>query len=154
MTQRGVRTTVALITLLGHFVVFAFGLFALGLFGPLFGNDLLQTVLMATPVLGVIAMAGLKYILANETEVSEGEQVGKAFATIVIFFPSALILCILAVFIAAYYQVSHFGPEQLRIYIGFLETFFGIYVGAISDHLFGPLDRKRSVARPRRQQPA
>ncbi|MEJ0078821.1 MAG: hypothetical protein WDO17_25990 [Alphaproteobacteria bacterium] len=151
MTQRGVRTTVALITLVGHFVVFAFGLFALGLMGPLFGSDVLQTVLMATPVLGVIAMAGLKYILASETEQPEGERVGQAFAAVVILFPTALILCILVVFLAAYFQVNHFGPEQLRIYIGFIETFFGVYVGAISDHLFGPLDRKRGAVRAKRQ---
>jgi hypothetical protein len=151
MTQRGVRTTVALVVLGGHFVVFAFGLFALGLIGPLFGSDALQTVLMATPVLGVIAIAALKYILANETDASEGEQVGKAFAAVVIFFPTALILCILVLFVAAYYQVNHFGPEQLKIYIGFIETFFGIYVGAISDHLFGPLDRKRAGVRARRR---
>lgn len=144
MTQRGVRTMVALIVLGGHFVVFAFGLFALGLVGPLFGSDALQTVLMATPVLGVIAIAALKYVLASETNTKEGQSVSAAFAAVVIFFPSALIACILVLFIAAYYQVNHFGPEQLKIYIGFIETFFGIYVGAISDHLFGPLDQKQA----------
>ena len=64
---------------------------------------------------------------------------------------ATFVLCILVLFVAAYYQVNHFGPEQLKIYIGFIETFFGIYVGAISDHLFGPLQRKRASVSARRK---
>jgi hypothetical protein len=138
MYQGQIRALVALIILVGHFVVFLAGLL-LGVFGPLTGTDAAQIVLMASPVLAVTATAALMWILRGETEIVKGLKVTIPFAVITIFFPIALLLCILLIFFANYRQVTGFGPEQLKISLGGIETFFGVYLGAISDKLFGTM---------------
>jgi len=136
MYQGQIRTIVAVIILGGHFLVFLCGLL-LGVFGPLLGTDAVQTVLMASPVLGVTATAALMFALRGEVDIARGQKVTGLFAFVTIFFPSALILCIFIVFYAVYVQLTGFGPEQMKIALGAIETFFGVFLGAISDTLFG-----------------
>jgi hypothetical protein len=136
MYQGQIRTIVAVIILGGHFLVFFCGLL-LGVFGPLLGTDAVQTVLMASPVLGVTATAALMFALRGEVGIARGQKVTGLFAFVTIFFPSALILCIFVIFYAVYVQLTGFGPEQMKIALGAIETFFGVFLGAISDTLFG-----------------
>ncbi len=136
MYQGQIRVVVALIILGGHFLVFFCGLL-LGVFGPLLGTDAVQTVLMASPVLGVTATAALMFAMRGETGIHRGRKVTGLFAFVTIFFPLALILCIFVVFYALYVELSGFGPEQMKIALGGIETFFGVFLGAISDTLFG-----------------
>jgi len=143
MYQGQVRTIVALVILAGHFLVFLFGLL-LGVFGPLIGADALQTVLMASPVLGVTATAALMFALREEAGVAKGTRVSGLFAIVSIFFPSALIICVFLIFLALYKQVAGFGPEQMKIALGGIETFFGVFLGVISDTLFGARPRSLS----------
>jgi len=136
MYQGQIRTIVAVIILGGHFLVFFCGLL-LGVFGPLLGADALQTVLMASPILGVTATSALMFALRGEVDIARGQKVTGLFAFVTIFFPSALILCIFVIFYAVYVQLTGFGPEQMKIALGAIETFFGVFLGAISDTLFG-----------------
>jgi hypothetical protein len=135
MHQRRLRAIVATIILVGHFLVFAFGLF-LGIFGPLTGADAIQTLLMASPVLGVVAGSVLTFSLRTGTRRARGPKMNGLFSFVAIFFPSMLIGCIFIVFMAVYKQLDGFGPDEMRIALGGIELFFGIYLGAISEALF------------------
>jgi hypothetical protein len=90
MYQRQIRVLVASEILFGHFLVFTFGLL-LGIFGPLEGIDVAQTVLMATPVLGVTATAALMWVMRIETEFDRGRKASSFFAFVATFFPLALL---------------------------------------------------------------
>jgi hypothetical protein len=136
MYQGQVRILVAVIILGGHFLVFFAGLL-LGIFGPLLGSDAVQTVLMASPILGVTATSALMFALRGETEIAQGSKVTAIFGFVTVFFQTALILCVFIVFYAVYKQISGFGPEQMKIALGAIETFFGVFLGAISETLFG-----------------
>jgi hypothetical protein len=136
MYQGQVRTIVAVIILGGHFLVFFFGLL-LGVFGPLIGADVVQTILMASPILAVTATAALMFALKGELKIKQGSKVTGLFLFVVLFFPSALLVCIFMIFFAIYKQVPGFGPTQMKIALGAIETFFGVFLGAISDALFG-----------------
>jgi hypothetical protein len=136
MYQGQIRGSVALIVLFGHFLVFLFGLL-LGIFGPLGGVDVTQTLLMASPVLGVIATAALSWVMRGELGIEKGGKVSAVFASVVLFFPISLIGSIFIIFYAVYKQVSGFGPDEMKIALGGIETFFGVYIGGISDTLFG-----------------
>jgi hypothetical protein len=91
---------------------------------------------MTTPVLGTTAAAALMFALKGELNISLGAKVTGLFAFVCLFFPCALLLCIFVVFYAVYVQIPGFGPEQMKIAIGAIETFFGVFLGAISDTLF------------------
>jgi hypothetical protein len=136
MTQGQIRAWVAMIILFGHFVVFLAGLL-LGVFGPLTGTDTAQTVLMASPVLGVTATAALMWVIRGQVGFKKGRKISAIFGVVCLFFPSALLFCIFTVFLAVYKQAPGFGPEQMKIALGGIETFFGGFLGAISDTLFG-----------------
>lgn len=147
MYQGQIRVIVAVIILGGHFLVFFCGLL-LGVFGPLLGTDAVQTVLMASPVLGVTATAALMFALRGEVGIHRGRKVTGLFAFVTIFFPCALILCVFVVFYAVYVQLSGFGPDEMKIALGGIETFFGVFLGAISDTLFGSKAHKADVPAP------
>jgi hypothetical protein len=134
--QGQIRTLVAIIILGGHFAVFFFGLL-LGIFGPLGGADAVQSVLMASPILAVTATAALMFALRGEKKIARGSKVTSLFAIVTIFFPTALIGCIFVIFYAVYREVSGFGPDAMKTALGGIETFFGVFLGAISDTLFG-----------------
>ena len=141
MYQGHIRTTVAAIILGGHLLVFVAGI-ALGLFGPLRGTDLVQVVLTASPILAVTATAAIRYVLDNQSGIARGERTTALFSIVVITFPSVLIGCIFFLFWALYKQMQGFGPNELKIGLGAIETFFGGFIGLISDKLFGPLQSK------------
>jgi len=136
MYQGTIRVLVACIILGGHFLVFFAGLL-LGIFGPLLGVDVVQTILMASPVLGVTASSALMFAMRGQTEIDRGEKVTTLFSTVTLFFPIALLVCIAVVFVAISRQVNGFGPDQLKISLGAIETFFGIFLGTIAQTLFG-----------------
>jgi hypothetical protein len=144
MYQGQIRSLVAGIILGGHFLVFVAGM-GLGLFGPLRGTDLVQVVLMASPVLAATATAAIRFVLQGEIYIEKGERVTAIFATVVTAFPTALIACIFFLFWAIYKQYEGFGPTELKIGLGAVETFFGAFLGLISDKLFGPLPNKGEV---------
>ena len=52
------------------------------------------------------------------------------------------------VFYAVYVQLPGFGPEQMKIALGGIETFFGVFLGAISDTLFGKKETAAEEAAP------
>jgi hypothetical protein len=147
MYQGQIRVIVAVIILGGHFLVFFCGLL-LGVFGPLLGTDAVQTVLMASPVLAATATSALMFALRGEVGIRRGRKVTGLFAFVTIFFPSALILCIFVVFYALYVEVNGFGPDQMKIALGGIETFFGVFLGAISDTLFGSKAHKADAPAP------
>ena len=147
MYQGQIRVLVAVIILGGHFLVFFCGLL-LGIFGPLLGTDAVQTVLMASPVLAATATSALMFALRGELGIRRGRKVTGLFAFVTIFFPSALILCIFVVFYAVYVELSGFSPDQMKIALGGIETFFGVFLGAISDTLFGSKAHKADIPVP------
>jgi hypothetical protein len=144
VTDGTIRTTVAGVILLGHFFVFVAGL-GLGLFGPLRGTELVQTVLIASPILAVTATAAIRFILDGQYGRAKGRKVALPFAILVTAFPTALILCIFCLFYASFIQIEGFGPNELKVALGAVETFFGAFIGLISDRLFGPLPKASNV---------
>jgi len=120
----------------GHLAVFAVAL-SLGIFSLLQGVDALQTLLMASPILAVIALTAFTYILDNQESVADDSKVSGLFAVLCIAFPLILICAILALFYFFYLQLNKFGPDQLKIALGGVETFFGVFIGSISKTLFG-----------------
>ena len=86
MYQRQIRSVVAAIVLGGHLLVFLAAM-ALGFFGPLRGTDLVQVVLMASPVLAITATAAIRWVLEEQTSFDQGQQVTAIFSAVVIVFP-------------------------------------------------------------------
>lgn len=131
------RTIVALIIILGHLGVFAGGL-TVGLLA-LENSDALQTILIASPVLAVTAASAVRFVLSDESNAPSvpTKKAGFAFSIITIFFPIALLIAIAIVFWATYRKFNGFGPDNMKVTLGGIETFFGAYLGAISDKLFG-----------------
>jgi hypothetical protein len=140
VTKSTVRNSVVIITIFGHLAVFSVAL-ALGVFSILRGTDAIQTLLMASPILGVIALAAFTYVISTQGIDNDVTEVSDLYAILCVTFPSVLILAILALFYLFYLQLDHFGPDQLKITLGGVETFFGVYVGAISRELFGGAPR-------------
>lgn len=125
----------ALIVIFGHILVFIAGL-ALGVFRLMSGTDALQTVLMASPILASTALAGMSHILNRKAGYQTSSE--DPFSIVLcLILPTILIAIILAVFILFYVQVDGFGPEQLKITLGAIETTLGAFLGAISKKLFG-----------------
>jgi hypothetical protein len=135
-TKAFVRNTVAVISIFGHLFVFGVAL-SLGVMSLLQGSDAIQTLLMASPVLSVIALSAFTHVLDTQVGDDDVSRVSALFAVICIIFPSILIISIMIVFYLFYSQLDGFGPDQLKIVIGAIETFFGVFVGSISKSLFG-----------------
>ena len=137
MYQHTLRQSVASVVIFGHVALFMYGFFGLGLFGPLWSEDALQVILMSTPVLGLTAGAGLIYILDTETVRRKGKKVNITTAFFCIAFPLALILSNFCLYWYAAGTPENFGPMELKLGLGVLETFFATFLGAISKKLFG-----------------
>lgn len=145
-----VRTCVAVVVIFGHLFVFVVGL-SIGVFALLSGVDAIQTILMASPVLSATALAAFSYILAEANDerihkIRANRKVSGVFAAVTIVFPVFLLSGILVLFFIFWVQIDGFGSEQLKISLGALETFFGVYLGAISRTLFGNLEAKEISA--------
>ncbi|QND55654.1 hypothetical protein [Mesorhizobium huakuii] len=136
MTLGTLRTVVSVVAIFGHLFVFLVGI-ALGVFSLLSGVDAMQTLLMASPVLAVIAFGAFSNVIANRTGQPAPEKVSGTFALLCVAFPVILISLVLVLFWLFYQQLDHFGPDQLKIALGGVETFFGVYIGMISKSLFG-----------------
>lgn len=134
--QATLRSVVAAIVVLGHIFLFLYAFFFLGLFGPLYAEDAMQVVLMSTPVIGATATSALNYVIANEVRSAKGKLVSPLFALFCIAIPSILMLCIFVLYMLAASSTSQFGLTDLKLGLGVLETFFGVFVGAISKKLF------------------
>jgi hypothetical protein len=87
------------------------------------------------------------FALRAEKRIVKGVKITGLFA-FVTFFPTALIGCIFIVFFAVYKEVPGFGPGNMKIALGGIETFFGVFLGAISDSLFGTRHQMTEHARP------
>jgi heme/copper-type cytochrome/quinol oxidase subunit 2 len=136
-----VRSAVAVIVIFGHLGVFVVAL-ALGTFSILRGFDALQTLLMASPILAVVALAAFTFIIDSQNEKDDTSRVSTLYAILCIVFPIILIGLILTLFYLFYLQLDGFGPEQLKVTLGGIETFFGVFLGAISKALFGTSPQK------------
>ncbi|MBW9070630.1 hypothetical protein [Agrobacterium pusense] len=136
MTKRQLTGWVAAIIVFGHFFVFMIGLLV-GVFGLMSGVDALQTVLMASPVLASTAIAAFSHILARKARA--GLTIAEDDMVVLFCFaiPVMLILSLCGIFWLFYLQIDGFGPDQLKITLGALETVFGAFLGAISKRLFG-----------------
>lgn len=131
-----VRNAVAVVVIFGHLVVFIVAL-GLGVFSLLRGLDAIQTLLMASPILAVVALAAFSQVMDySGISVDEG-KLSPLYAVLCIAFPVILICIILFMFYLFYLQLDRFGPDQLKVALGGVETFFGVFLGAISKSLFG-----------------
>ena len=67
MSKQLVRNIVSIITIFGHLIVFIAAL-SLGIFSLLGGIDVTQTLLMASPILVVTALAAFTHVLDNPSQ--------------------------------------------------------------------------------------
>src|SRR5450631_4506446 len=79
MFQGQLRTLVAAVILGGHLIVF-FSALLLGVFGPMGGLDVLQTILMTSPVLGATALTALLFVMRGQVFIATGQRVTLIFA--------------------------------------------------------------------------
>jgi hypothetical protein len=131
-----VRNAVAVIVIFGHLFVFIIAL-GLGIFSLLRGLDAIQTLLMASPILAVISLAAFTQMIDNQGVYVAETKVSSLYAVLCIAFPLILICIIFVLFYLFYLQIGRFGPDQLKVALGAVETFFGVFLGAISKSLFG-----------------
>jgi hypothetical protein len=136
MYQKQIRLSVGIIVIAGHISVFLFGFFILGILTEPFSQDTLQIILMASPVLAATAVAALKYVLREEVGDDKGERVRWSFAVVTLGIPICLVAVILLLFLLAYYRAENFSLGSLKIALGFVETFFAVFMSAISEQLF------------------
>ncbi|MCY6383274.1 hypothetical protein [Hoeflea prorocentri] len=138
MYQRETRLMAAAIILIGHFAIVAYGILMLVLFSPF--QDIqkgIQVVLMASPVLAITAMAGLKHILSTATHKRRGKKVNAFYFSTVLGLPLVLIVSVLGLIYMVHHGIGNIGIEGLTLVLGAIETCFGAYIGLISDDLFG-----------------
>ena len=112
------------------------------------GKRLAYAAPTAPGAVAVTATAALMFALRGEVGIHRGRKVTGLFAFVTIFFPTALIACVFVVFYALYVELNGFGPEQMKIALGGIETFFGVFLGAISDTLFGKKESAAKAAPP------
>ncbi|MGR9206328.1 hypothetical protein ACU8OG_20700 [Rhizobium leguminosarum] len=138
MTQNTLRTVVSLIVIFGHLLVFFAGA-VMGAFVFTLSSDAIQTVLMASPVLGVTAASSMRYIFSDQALESDAttRPLPMVRCVIAIAFPISLLIAVFLILCTQVIQLDNFGPDKMKIYLGAVETFFGIYLGLISDSLFG-----------------
>jgi hypothetical protein len=143
-----VRNLVAIIVIFGHLIVFIVAL-SLGIFSLLRGLDAIQTIMMASPILAVISTAAFTYVIDDYGASKDDVKVSWIYALLCIVFPVILIAVVLVLFYLFYLQLDHFGPDQLKVTLGAVETFFGIFLGSISKSLFSSPRSKRDSSRSR-----
>jgi len=68
---------------------------------------------------------------------AKSAKVSGLYVVFAISFPLALLALIFSIFYLFWLQVDGFGPDQLKIALGSLETFFGVYLGIVAKSLFG-----------------
>jgi hypothetical protein len=117
---------------------------ALGVFSLLNGIDAMQTLLMASPVLSATSLAAFSFILDSSVTSEDIRKVNLFFSIVVIFFPLLLLVAIVSILYLFWIQIDGFGPDQLKISLGGIETFFGVFLGAIARSLFGKEPRPSS----------
>jgi hypothetical protein len=145
MISKGiVRSSVAAIVIFGHLAVFIVAL-ALGIFSILRGFDAIQTLLMASPILAAVALTAFTFVIDHQEGAPDDPKVSGFYAVLCLIFPSVLIAIIMMLFFLFYLQLDRFGPDELKIALGSVETFFGVFLGAISKSLFGASGGTRSA---------
>ena len=77
------------------------------------------------------------FVIDHEEGASDDAKVSGFYATLCLTFPMILIGIILILFYLFHLQLDRFGPDELKIALGSVETFFGVFLGAISKLLFG-----------------
>ncbi|MBD8662702.1 hypothetical protein IFT59_05500 [Rhizobium sp. CFBP 8752] len=128
--------SVALVIIFGHLGVFFTGLLV-GVFRLMIGSDALQTLLMASPVLASTAVAALTHMLTKDAQSADRANEDPFVVVLCLSIPLLLLSAIFLIFILFYWQVDGFGPDQLKLTLGALESAFGAFLGAISKKLFG-----------------
>lgn len=136
MTKTNIRITVSLIIIFGHLLVFIIGFFLLNVLGPLEINDAIQLILMSTPILSIVSIQAMKYIMTDEIETLDNKKVSLSFSIVSIIFPSIFIFSIILIFLFTYFQIDGFSVSNMKLSLGIIETFLGIYLGMITDKLF------------------
>lgn len=139
MYQAAVHRTVAVVIVLGHLLIVAYGFYSLVLFGPNENwQEGLQVVLMASPVLAVSAVSGFRFVLQSGTSRRRGKKVNALYVAAIFIVPLILISFVLFLINLVYTGRSDIGLDGLKI--GSVETIFGVFIGMISEFAFGSGD--------------
>jgi hypothetical protein len=85
----------------------------------------------------VIGLAAFTFVIDNQNGPKDRSKVSVLYSALCIIFPLILIVIILVLFFLFYLQLDRFGPDQLKVALGGVETFFGVFLGLISKSLFG-----------------
>lgn len=143
MNRSVLTTRVAVIVIIGHVIVFINAL-ALGILSMMRGIDAIQTLLMASPILAATAISAFN-ALDDGADTSSADMMSKSYSFFAVFFPCLLVVVVCALFGLFWAQIDGFGPDQLKIALGGVETFFGVFLGAISRKLFGKTNNFASI---------
>ncbi len=137
-THRNIATAIIIV---GHFSVFLFGFFVLGIGGGQVTEDFFIMILMASPVLASASISAFNSLLETKGLGNRGRKLPFIYTTITLGIPITLLACIFAVFALYAIESSLASPTDLKVSLGIIETFFGAYLGALSINLFSKTDK-------------
>ncbi|MEO1554874.1 MAG: hypothetical protein AAFS01_00465 [Pseudomonadota bacterium] len=137
MYERTHRNTVTFIIVFGHIFLFLYAFLAIGIAGGQIDQDFFQLILMASPVLASTALLGFKDLVDRRGRGARGKKLPSSYLVITLALPLILIVLVGAVFTLFANQYNIASPNDLKISLGVIETFFGGYIGVLAKSLYG-----------------
>jgi len=136
MTKLSFARRIASILVIGHLLLFIYGLIVAGL-GRLFASDVAQMVLMGTPLLALISISGFQYVVANMEVIDNSEKLPDSTGpNLIIFVCILFLLSLFFVYSLALFDYSNISVDILKISVGVIETALGGYLAIIKDNIF------------------
>ena len=136
MTELSLARYLGLTIIFSHFAIFVFAFFV-AIAGRLEPIDILQMVLMGSPLLAALAIGAFSQIIAAGTTLRD-ETLGLHWTMPLTCF--AVVIAFIACLFWLYYQAlvdrSTFSADLLKVLAGALETFFGVFLGLINRIVF------------------
>lgn len=136
MYERNHKNTVTLIVLGGHVLIFVYAFVVLSIFGGRISSDFFQLILMASPVLASTALLAFSKLMNDQGSGPRGKKLPLVYTLPTLGFPLLLIVLVGLVFTLFGMQSHIASPDELKISLGVLETFFGGYIGVLAKKLF------------------
>lgn len=121
----------------GHGLLFLYGLLV-GAFGRLVFTDILQMILMGSPMLVVVSAAAFRWgvIKISEPESSSDTKVDRLTVSVVLGIVLLFIFALFVIYTVALLDIPSLKVDGLKISVGAVETALGGYIATIRDKFF------------------
>lgn len=136
MTQLRLSRRLATILVLGHILLFFYGLIVAAI-GRLELTDSVQMILMGSPLLAVVALSGFGHIVGRLTIPPDDPPVDGSVSGLLQFVTLSFIGALFIVYSMGLFRTENLlSADGIKILVGSVETVLGGYIALIKDKLF------------------